>query len=121
MSRLLILILILGMLFTIYWYYDKILGEEPHIAATAKIDIPVITASIPKQPIKKIAHGTKNKKKHKRHNLDFIEEETETEKSILTNISMESMDTNKSNQSDQLTFGEVAPDESADDFSVSDL
>jgi hypothetical protein len=58
MTRLLLLLILLGLLFTIYWYYDKIMGEDT-------------TKNEPKIAIKSNETVMKESK-HKKINLSFI-------------------------------------------------
>lgn len=127
MTRLLILIVLLGLLFIIYWYYDKILVEEntepkmitPNLETTRRIK------TNKKNKTNKINKSNKYKS-NKNTFLSFIDPETEEsdilpidDQSYQTVISEDlSKSTNltKTTKSDELSKSLKS-----DEFSLSDL
>lgn len=128
MSRILILVLILGLLFILYWYYDKILGDDG-VFSSISMPLPmnispqtkaIVAVPLASTPITKEEKKPSKIKKNK-HNLDFIDdsENFDTDKSVIThntskdtnltnltnqtNISLNSLKSLKSNDTDYLT------------------
>jgi len=124
MTKLLILILLLGLLLTLYWYHDKILTFE---STEPKVIAPDL------ESIKNIHSKNRSRRKTKQ-DLSFIDPESEsntsadsTNSDTLSNITNNSEDSNKSNNSNssnscELTFGSCDSNKTvASDFSLSDL
>jgi len=140
MIRILVLILLLGILFTIYWYNDKILDDDPvELIVMNNINNnrqQINNQNIVQENKKENSINYKNKKqkkskkeyktniRQKLNNMEFIDEESTTDK-VFEYVENDSIIKNTEKE-DELTFGSVNSNNSEktgnySNFTLSDL
>jgi hypothetical protein len=122
MTRLLILILLLGILFIIYWYHDKLLGKKSIMDADLHTNI---NTNINNNQIEKIKFSKKNRPVNNKRNkinkinkVNFIDNETEDEiynPDMFDEITFGSRDTDSSSNK-SFIFGKIEDSESESDI-----
>ena len=95
MTRLLILILLLGVLFLVYWYHDKFIGA-PTNTNNKDQNGDVVASGIQgsDKKITKLKFSNKNKNKPNKKKIEFIDPETESDDITFGSYDSKSDDSN---------------------------